>query len=300
MGKIATVHLFPTGRLGNQLYFASMASAVRQEFSKLGIEVRLVLHSKEPLPALKFIMNLDFDHESRDSLIRLIIGNRTLSKSNLFFRASFKLYQLLYSIRSHSLIQFTDLAQITNGRTILITQSQQDYRFFEHISQPLMEYQKEAFCHLLDQSELLEINFETVVAIHMRFGDYLAADTAAQYGNLSSDYYRRALLAVSGARPLSSLEVQLFSDEPEKGIQLLAEIGVNNISTLPFEKFSAAEELIIMSKFKKIVLSNSTFSWWAGYFAAKDALVVAPNPLMLRAESSLSRSPHWIYVEGWT
>lgn len=300
MRKKVTIHLFPSGRLGNQLYFACMALAARQKLTELSFDVRIVLHSKEPIPALKFLINFEIEHHSSDRMMHIIVGKRTLSHSNIFIRAFFKLFQLRYSIASQSLNKFDELLPNPRKKRIIINQSSHDFRFFECVQQAVNKHQEEAFIDLLNHSLVKEINFDEVVAIHMRFGDYLEAATAANYGNLSENYYQRALLAVAGSSPIKSIQIQLFSDEPEKGIKLLAEMGLENVSYLPAGAFSAADELVIMSKFRRIILSNSTFSWWAGYFASKNSLVVAPNPLMLIAESHLSRSPNWTYVDGWS
>jgi hypothetical protein len=119
------------------------------------------------------------------------------------------------------------------------------------------------------------------------------------YGNLPDGYYSKAIKDVNQLKSLDATSVVLFSDDTQKGKEVLERIGINNENIFTPEHLSPAQELFLLSKFKKIVLSNSTFSWWAGYFAENYAHVIAPDPLYKNLDTNLSRSPNWDYGDAW-
>lgn len=299
MQKIAKVHLFPTGRLGNQLYFAAAALTLRKKLIAQGFSPKVILHAPEPLEDLKYLVNFEAEKIAKDSIARMIIGKRTLQKANILIRFLSKLFRSRYELNSQNITTFDEVNPAHFRPRIKISESRHDYRFFEDIKDEIFQYQRKKLGSLLTSARINDEDFDSKIAVHMRFGDYLAPGIAAQYGNLSQSYYRRALQELIGMDRIEKAHIQLFSDDVALGLDALEKMGIENISTYSNANLTPAQELLLMSQFSRIIISNSTFSWWAGYFAEKKSAVVAPNPLMLAAESNLSRSPHWIYVDGW-
>jgi hypothetical protein len=58
------------------------------------------------------------------------------------------------------------------------------------------------------------------------------------------------------------------------------------------------EEFVLLALMNKKILSNSTFSWWAGYFSQDDSQIVAPDPLSLEQIQGRAMSPRFIYLKN--
>ena len=109
--------------------------------------------------------------------------------------------------------------------------------------------------------------------LHLRRGDYLRPSIQAA---LPSGYYLYALEAL-GARPTDTLI--LLSDSPEIVAQEFSGSGYQNILTVGLEvdPLTAAESLWVASCASNLVMSNSTFSWWAATTGNSGKNVVFPG-----------------------
>lgn len=99
------------------------------------------------------------------------------------------------------------------------------------------------------------------VAVHVRMGDYLRL--ADIYGVLDLEFYKTAINRFRTENP--EVEFHLFSDSPkDASIWLKSVINFNQVVDSPVD-LPSAETLRLMSSYKGLITSNSTFSWWAGY-----------------------------------
>jgi hypothetical protein len=123
-----------------------------------------------------------------------------------------------------------------------------------------------------------------MVAVHVRRGDYLVHGWA-----LTAEYYTRALSQFSKGTPIA-----LFSDDPETAEALLPRkpAWVSSGQVM-------AADMFLMSSFPRLVIANSSFSWWAGWLGAQqEKQVVAPEfHIGWRRRQWV---PPDIKVEGWT
>lgn len=111
------------------------------------------------------------------------------------------------------------------------------------------------------------------VAVHVRRGD-LASDpgSAARFGTLDVDYYRRAAELVVERRP--EAEFFIFSDDPE---WCRAEIDLPGPSSVVSGEHQPFEDLALISACDDAIIANSTFSWWGAWLGeTPGSLVVAP------------------------
>lgn len=120
-----------------------------------------------------------------------------------------------------------------------------------------------------------EIRMANPLVIHIRRGDYLRY--SEDYGLLSEDYYLKAIeLAERSSNEKS--KIWLFSDSFELVQENMPHLmSLSPRVILPPEGISDAEVLVLMSLCKKIVIANSTFSWWAATLNTKNKVVVSPN-----------------------
>jgi hypothetical protein len=106
--------------------------------------------------------------------------------------------------------------------------------------------------------------------LHLRRGDYLKPSIQ---GALPIGYYLRGLEAL-GAKPADTLI--LLSDSPEIAAKEFSGSGYKNILVvgIDVDPLTAPESLWLASCARNLVMSNSTFSWWAaatGYLGKRVA-----------------------------
>jgi len=121
--------------------------------------------------------------------------------------------------------------------------------------------------------------------VHVRRGDYMTSHTQAVHGVTSSDYFERGLGLIG---KISSVDqATAFSDEPE--------VAQNELGHLPNVKIfmqnselSSLNTIRAMSMGSGMVMSNSSFSWWAAWLMARRGshTIIAPRPWMASGESA--------------
>jgi len=117
------------------------------------------------------------------------------------------------------------------------------------------------------------------IGIHVRLGDYRTSQVTKKFHGLTNNSF-----FTEGAQKLRSKlglsVVTLFSDEPER----LGEIEEDLIDAGFLVKHhvsrSDQEDLIQMSRYQGLVISNSSYSWWAAWIATTigQSTIVAPIP----------------------
>ena len=127
----------------------------------------------------------------------------------------------------------------------------------------------------IDHGEILEFGssqIEDKIAIHIRLGDYLDEEN---FGVLDENYYIRAigLIPAGGA-----IAIDLFTNSPELVRSYFPNLPWAKIDIQFSKEESSLSVLNNMSKYKFLVVGNSTFSWWAGYLSNKTKVVVYPSP----------------------
>lgn len=111
--------------------------------------------------------------------------------------------------------------------------------------------------------------------IHVRRGDYLLPENR-DIGALSKEYYLSALQSLGHKQGEAAIWV--FSDDLPAAKRELRDLEKHSsvFWVEPPPEVDSAESLILMSKAPRIVISNSTFSWWAAAISGHND-VVAPT-----------------------
>ena len=110
-----------------------------------------------------------------------------------------------------------------------------------------------------------------------------------QQASLGADYYKLAISKLITSHGLTGTPaITVFSDDPKWCSENL------RIPALEYAPVgSAAQDLMELSRHDFLVLSGSTFSWWASQLQPRDAMtVVAPLPIAPSATPPLD-------VSGW-
>ena len=118
--------------------------------------------------------------------------------------------------------------------------------------------------HMLKKYGALLVAKPDATVIHIRRGDYFGSDELRErHGILTADWYRRAL-AFAKAK-----DVIVFSDDIAwcRGQDFLQ--GATFV-----DERDEVVALHLMRQFRRFVLSNSSFSWWAAWLAGSEDVVV--------------------------
>ncbi len=156
-------------------------------------------------------------------------------------------------------------------------------------------------CQLLGQVRLsqnaqsLARSIEGSPVVHVRRGDYVnLASSIETFGLLDTNYYLKGIEALGH----KASDCFFFTDDPE---YVLLNFGVDRSKVIgPKELDSPLETLLVMASSRKLVIPNSTFSWWAAEIASLgNAQIVGPKVWFKDREpaDSLVRS-HWIKIDN--
>jgi len=122
------------------------------------------------------------------------------------------------------------------------------------------------------------------LAIHIRRGDY----SNRQYWITPIDYFQKGMERIKAMFPEKKTVVFVFSDDIEYAKKNLVVKGEDNEDEIHFvtgahnrnsgnATTTSFEEFILMSMCKNMIISNSTFSWWAAYLKRQDGVIIAPK-----------------------
>ena len=118
------------------------------------------------------------------------------------------------------------------------------------------------------------------IAVHIRFGDYLTNSETKNFHGLSAmSYYVQAVRTLQLSHSYD--KVVIFSDNRQKAFaDFTEEYGLGGLPVSVSTGTSEYDDLAEISSSKGIVISNSTFSWWAAWIGTQlhGCNVVAPRP----------------------
>lgn len=142
----------------------------------------------------------------------------------------------------------------------------------------------EAIIESLSQSNrfsaLITVPQKNEIAVHIRFGDYLKSpETKRVHGLSAMSYYVHAVRLLLSNHEFD--KIVIYSDDLQKAYSDFSDaFGPTSIPVIACTSSSELEDLAGMSSSKGIVISNSTFSWWAGWLGSRlrDCTVIAPRP----------------------
>jgi hypothetical protein len=130
--------------------------------------------------------------------------------------------------------------------------------------------------------------FSEGLALHIRRRDY------AHMGRVAEEYYLAAVDYLIKSYDLSY--VILFSDEPNYSRFFLKKGGVSKLQLVA--SGDDWMDLYLMSRFKYLVMSNSTYSWWGAYFGEQELqkTIICPKPWLTIPGSRNPCPSRWVHV----
>lgn len=253
------------GGLGNQLfqYYAAKSVSI-----KLGLPLvmdfswqsKYNMHPNSDIRDFKFAQNeLINDSMNSGSFIKERIKNRVVEK--------FKTFESIFKVDIPNTTGYTDLGQIKGG--VELRGYYQSYKYFEQFcniqSAPDWTLTNESVKYQRYRDKLGAQDF---ISMHIRGGDYLKSNSP--YVNLGEEYYISALDEIK--KNTGNLKTYIFTNDVDHGRNFL-KLGTN-LEIIYTQDLNASENLKIMSLGKGLVLSNSTFAYWAGIISSASDIVV--------------------------
>jgi glycosyltransferase involved in cell wall biosynthesis len=298
VSKNHEVLVFLTGGLGNQLFQIAAALAVAGErnvkvlpwgnpslISGVPESEMLIWPANvvfEPVETLHVRRIISF------LLRRGLVADATrLNPMSFFLKQVLKIYLLLrgggwISVHINSGIGFSPFKK-TIKSTLLVGYFQ-SYIFPE-------TWCKSGSVKYLENGEAL--NFDehpkiNKIAIHIRLGDYLNEDS---FGIPDESYYLKAIEMIPNTK---NFFIDLFTNSPELVFEYYPNLPWERIEVRHSDEESSIDVLSRMTKYKYLVIGNSTFSWWAAYLSRFSDIVVYPAPWFKDLESpSMLCHPSW-------
>lgn len=130
---------------------------------------------------------------------------------------------------------------------------------------------------ILDSVDFLLPNDLHYQVIHVRKGDFLTTDTS--YGVLTPDYYLKNLVS-------EKISV-VVTDDVDGAPEIVSKIQPKYIFTP--KNSTAWETLKIMQLSDRLLMANSTLSWWGGFLASmRGSQVISPNPFYLNFDETMN------------
>ncbi len=125
--------------------------------------------------------------------------------------------------------------------------------------------------------------------IHVRRTDYLSEACLACHGNVSLEYYARAIGYVRSNVP--GVRFFVFSDDPE-----WCHMNFRDCTVVGFNQSNAAEDIWLMSLCDHAIITNSTFGWWGAWLSdTKPRIVIGPQRWFVIGQNSSDVIPErWL------
>jgi hypothetical protein len=162
----------------------------------------------------------------------------------------------------------------------------QSPRYFESIRDKLYRVLVATDLAPEEHGYLESINSERRASLHVRRGDYLAAQNNQIHGLAERSYFARAIRLYDRLHPGSRFRAYTDSrNDVAAEIATLAEVEL----APPDEGLRPIAGMLAMAAGDGIIISNSSYSWWAGWLISErdpEATVIAPRPWFRSGESA--------------
>ena len=293
------IHIHLKGGLGNQLFQYSMGLYLSKFFNKRVLYLDQGLMQEPLSKELQKLPNspneFDFKTKRNYMLGDLIDSN---SKSNLT-RAQFILIRWLsFLFPALFVIEYTppDLTEfrITESTKILVGYFQRHDYVCAMKTELLSAFKKSTLF-----AGLIPSVSNSDIAVHVRYGDYSRSPhTKHHHGLTAIEYYVQAVQILLNSSEKFQ-KIVIYSDESQRAFkEFVKEFGGCDIPIVTSGVSNEYDDLRGISHSKGIVISNSTFSWWAAWIGHHSigSHVVAPKPWLAKP-SVFDKN---LIPDGWT
>ncbi len=257
------------GGLGNQLFqyaFGRLIALRRGEDLKLDKDILGQRGARRSYGLDAF--NIKAEIASREEVLKVKYPLGLVSKAWRFFKAKFlRIFHIGYE------------ARILKTKAKYLDGFFQSYKYLEPIRRELLEEisLKDKSFELKHFSLLQEIKANESVALHIRRGDYVNNPvTKKAHFICDLNYYQKAISLIKEKLNEKNLipKFFIFSDDINWAKENFKSADFIFVSRPEFLDY---EELILMSKARHNIISNSSFSFWSAWLNNNsEKIVIAP------------------------
>ncbi len=145
---------------------------------------------------------------------------------------------------------------------------------------------------LLIENYISEMVKGNSVALHIRRGDYFSPLYIDRYGVCNVNYYLKAINYIQ--KHVENPKFFVFSDDLD-WVRNNIDLPENSVFIIN-EKINSYWYILLMSKAKHNIISNSTFSWWGAYLNDnKDKIIISPDKWMLDTDATIALDD-WVKI----
>lgn len=133
------------------------------------------------------------------------------------------------------------------------------------------------------------------IFIGVRRGDYKLKKNKKIFGFLGKDYFHNAMKIINSK--IKNPHYFIFSDDVNQ-VKKDKLFDYKNVTFIDKELNDDVEEMILMSKAKHAIISNSTFNFWAAWMIGNNQkVVVSPNPWYINSKVNEFIDNQWLKVK---
>lgn len=278
MNKDRTVEVEIVGGLGNQLFgFAAGLFISRRLKAKLVLNFSLVgvggtNHGKNLMDfSLAGIETTDATPYIK-SIRRLIgrLSNKLARHSSIFGNLRNKLTNQYTARELGFEEEFWNLKKSGKIRGYF-----QTYKYADEVSDEIKNLLVLRNSSKWFKEMIAEVQKLNPIAVHMRRGDYLALEN--EFGILDVSFFS-GIIAGNLYHEGHSRPIWIFTDSPELvRTEIIGTVLERGTLIIPPSDSPSSESLLLISRCSTIIMSNSTFSWWAAYLSDLNTQVFAPS-----------------------
>ena len=275
-----TIHLM--GGLGNQLFqvFTLIATSIKHKTSFFFLDDMVQLRNDRPFYWENFLANL------------------------AIFRRN-NVVHTMYREKSHS-YNAIELPQADRNSNedinIKLFGYFQSYKYFDEYKDTLFKliHLEEHKQGLIDKYKLNKEQFENVVSLHFRIGDYV--NLPEHHPVLSLNFYKKAIDQLIQTTKRADWTILYFYETQNKDyVKNNIAVLQNTYPGLLFEPASEEmcdwEHLLTMSLCRHNIIANSSFSWWGAYMNTNNNKVFYPETWFGPAEIHKNTSD--MFLSDW-
>jgi len=141
--------------------------------------------------------------------------------------------------------------------------------------------------HLGDINYFEQSELKGTIGIHVRRGDMIS-----NISNPLDGYFRKSLQIIQEQNPGEEFKVLVFTDDAPYCSQVL-KLGTDFIL---IQGGSTLEDFLYMISTEYLILSRSTYSWWAGFLSKGEIYSPTPWDLDGKVMDSTVIPTHWVTV----
>jgi hypothetical protein len=254
------------GGLGNQLF---IYAAALEQARRLGVEIEVDTSWYEDKTDRFYRLHEMFGaplHRAKSSRFRQLLE---------FARPLLEKFDLWMEFKERSHRFQPEIFKIRPGTTI--EGYFQSPKYFPSVGAEIADSIRNLIVSAAEQAVIDDVSSRPFMAIHVRRGDYLSeVHTREVHGLTTREYYEASLNLIAGRGG----PCIVFTDSPQEAEKELRGMGelVFDSRIFPIGELAT---LKLMSLASGIVMSNSSFSWWAAYTISHfnpDSTVISPRP----------------------